>query len=600
MVDSIHGGKSELEKNGYNDNAADAAAGSYSNSVSVVTTNSATQTTQQQIHEAASICKSMINVDTHLSLIPLLSSNCQKYIACDTAANDGSVMQYHTCPDDLLFDVAIQICNWQDRVDCPQYVEVVPAAQEEKTEKVDEEEMQWVLNVNDLFDFESTDQQELETSATPSSSSTYPPISNTNIKPNKLELSTICTNKAVGLFPLLTTQCKDYVTCFNGQVSSTQRCADNLLFDVSILGCNWADQVKCNDDIDSVIIDTQQSSSSSSSSATTTEETTIVTTNPLRPQRPTASTTKRPTTASTTKRPTTASSTEQSKTSTTTVSVAQQLQQPPPTSSKQQDSSSTTGGDTSIIGRRDASAKVYEWLSTRKQQLNDQVFQSTTMEGVNYRSYWFQYNDFIKALQVSNGNGSITGVPKHTFYLGNKEDEWEYGLVNIAAFLAHAMTISITFDACDEFHSDKNTDVDAAKGGSDQFYAISNSCGQYGFNYQDYQCREDERHMECAVKKNMNLQATTSPIYPNAPPPFTCRPRNVSESFSGYWDVKTGKEMVSFPYKNSYGRTDIESCCYWGRGALHTRGICNIGKLNYYLGKKVSSVGGDVFCWLRW
>ena len=33
--------------------------------------------------------------------------------------------------------------------------------------------------------------------------------------------------------------------------------------------------------------------------------------------------------------------------------------------------------------------------------------------------------------------------------------------------------------------------------------------------------------------------------------------------------------------------------CWWGRGALATRGICNIGKINYYLGKRGAQVGRD-------
>lgn len=32
-------------------------------------------------------------------------------------------------------------------------------------------------------------------------------------------------------------------------------------------------------------------------------------------------------------------------------------------------------------------------------------------------------------------------------------------------------------------------------------------------------------------------------------------------------------------------------CCWWGRGALHTRGVCNLGKLNYYLGKRAADEG---------
>ena len=35
-------------------------------------------------------------------------------------------------------------------------------------------------------------------------------------------------------------------------------------------------------------------------------------------------------------------------------------------------------------------------------------------------------------------------------------------------------------------------------------------------------------------------------------------------------------------FLNSYGRTDVEGCCFWGRGALGTRGSVSI--LFYILG----------------
>ena len=44
------------------------------------------------------------------------------------------------------------------------------------------------------------------------------------------------------------------------------------------------------------------------------------------------------------------------------------------------------------------------------------------------------------------------------------------------------MTESITNDACDEHHWEKNTDVSPK---SADFYAVSNSCGQDGQNYQE-------------------------------------------------------------------------------------------------------------------
>ena len=33
------------------------------------------------------------------------------------------------------------------------------------------------------------------------------------------------------------------------------------------------------------------------------------------------------------------------------------------------------------------------------------------------------------------------------------------------------------------------------------------------------------------------------------------------------------------------------SCCWWGRGSLHIKGVCAYGKLNHYLGKKAADEG---------
>merc|ERR1712125_128459 len=41
-------------------------------------------------------------------------------------------------------------------------------------------------------------------------------------------------------------------------------------------------------------------------------------------------------------------------------------------------------------------------------------------------------------------------------------------------------------------------------------------------------------------------------------------------------------------------RTDVEGCCWWGRGVIQTTGVCNFGKLNYYMGKRGKDEGRDV------
>merc|ERR1712187_322221 len=39
------------------------------------------------------------------------------------------------------------------------------------------------------------------------------------------------------------------------------------------------------------------------------------------------------------------------------------------------------------------------------------------------------------------------------------------------------------------------------------------------------------------------------------------------------------------------GRTDVEGCCWWGRGVIQTTGTCNFGKLNFYMGARAASEG---------
>jgi len=41
------------------------------------------------------------------------------------------------------------------------------------------------------------------------------------------------------------------------------------------------------------------------------------------------------------------------------------------------------------------------------------------------------------------------------------------------------------------------------------------------------------------------------------------------------------------------GRTDVEGCCWWGRGVIQTTGVCNFGKLNFYAGKRAKDEGRE-------
>ena len=87
--------------------------------------------------------------------------------------------------------------------------------------------------------------------------------------------------------------------------------------------------------------------------------------------------------------------------------------------------------------------------------------------------------------------------------------------------------------------------------------------------------------------------------------PLFCGPKS-KYPFTGYWDYgfqcdfpwkdppeycpdypgqKGGRYDNSEPVENRNNRTDVEGCCWWGRGVIQTTGICNFGILNYYLGR---------------
>lgn len=150
-------------------------------------------------------------------------------------------------------------------------------------------------------------------------------------------------------------------------------------------------------------------------------------------------------------------------------------------------------------------------------------------------------------------------LPLYVFYLGEEDDKYPnsfaYGAVNLAAFLANAMVLSIQSDACDEH----NWQEVAGR------YAISNSCGQEGRSYQDEECGEV---FSCPVDPDMEMTAVTAGSQVRAPPPFTCEPGTGAGNYAGYWDTSSGTE-IEIPYSNSLGRTDTEGefrflyfCCF--------------------------------------
>jgi len=146
---------------------------------------------------------------------------------------------------------------------------------------------------------------------------------------------------------------------------------------------------------------------------------------------------------------------------------------------------------------------------------------------------------------------------------------YEYGLANMAVFLSQTMVDGINDDTCDEYN-EQSTKND--KGVT--IWPLSNACGQYDTSYQDLVCPAAEKNMECPVSATMSIEALSSN---NDNTAFKCGPTSL------YPPAKKNT--------NDLNRKDVEGCCWWGRGPLHTKGVCNLGKVNYYIGKRALDEG---------
>jgi len=203
------------------------------------------------------------------------------------------------------------------------------------------------------------------------------------------------------------------------------------------------------------------------------------------------------------------------------------------------------------------------------------------------------------------------------------------GATNIALFLSQALHEAIQYDACDE----NNWDQSASHGN----YTAASACGQVGQSYQDYDCED-----ACPLDRNMVILGSTHASWYGAPAPYYCGPKeifpdalvwnyssawrqqdmnsnvmndvfgtkfeflkNVIEPLStgvhdyatddpsfpayalqqdGKWERNAGNASAPNYSNPAWGsRTDVENCCWWGRGVIQTTGRCNFGKLNKYL-----------------
>ena len=98
--------------------------------------------------------------------------------------------------------------------------------------------------------------------------------------------------------------------------------------------------------------------------------------------------------------------------------------------------------------------EVKSWLDGKLLQLQNNAFVSYNSNGSQYLSDVYKYDDFISVLELMSVSGVGGGGNEMRFYLGADGKGALHGLVNVAAFLAHAMAISIKYDVCDEINQD--------------------------------------------------------------------------------------------------------------------------------------------------
>jgi hypothetical protein len=269
------------------------------------------------------------------------------------------------------------------------------------------------------------------------------------------------------------------------------------------------------------------------------------------------------------------------------------------------------------------------------------VFQYQLPSGSWAPSTLYTWSDMIEGVKIM----ATQGIGTEKLFTGEGHN-FKYGLVNLAAFLGESMKETIMYNACDENNWSDPKYVQQVGGVA---YGAASACGQGKQSYQDYKCTpEDDAiaggKMACDVDLNMEMRAHTQAKWYGAPPAMFCAPKskvpkapkwnwggpwcpqkggygyktpfppdvNLSTYFdyvnkggscrdydpikAGGWQLCGGAGCASTPAPvfNRTGRTDVEGCCWWGRGVIQTTGVCNFGKLNYYMGARGKKEGRNV------
>ncbi|KAL7513268.1 hypothetical protein ACHAXN_010978 [Cyclotella atomus] len=426
-----------------------------------------------------------------------------------------------------------------------------------------------------------------------------------------------CAATTSGFAAVPFTGCRQYVTCENSQPSGfNQNCNPGLIFDENIKGCNWDYMVNCPPDPDGETCEPQgEGASNGDGEGETVKEGTLSCDIPLCdegysgtavvpftnceqyvscsngvagtpqtcstgqmyspqiyacniasmvvcPPDPTCPPTAEPTSAPT---------------------ITKEPKSPSPTEDIFDNPSAPIKNQTIIDPESFITPDLLEGiyvmdahLDANKIMINRELFNGG--RPLSSTASTFDYNSFKSSLHTM----ITTPIDNKSFYIGSSDhaNGRVYGLVNIAAFLSQAVVDSIQHGSCDEV----NTDL------IEGILPISNACGQNSMDYQDRStlCLASEEAYACNVELEMRA---TAEVVGASPPPFSCGPAKDYGGFTGYWDFVSETEIKDGPTANALGKTDVQGCCWWGRGVLHTRGICQYGKLNHFLGKKSADEG---------
>ncbi|KAL7522748.1 hypothetical protein ACHAWX_007432 [Stephanocyclus meneghinianus] len=282
----------------------------------------------------------------------------------------------------------------------------------------------------------------------------------------------------------------------------------------------------------------------------------------------------------------------------------QQQQQPPPHDQSTNVCSSNSSPTILSSSPPKVIDQVLDYLDKQKSSIQSKIFQAYTDEhrNVTENSVHYLYEDFRSNLEwmARDGIPNPNNENPFKFYLGPdncNNDGWQIGLINVAAFLSQAMTLGIQNDTCDEL----NWEMVLPENGNvfEGVYPLSNACGMRGWEYQEgafFSCPGKDEvsgvRFDCEAKKTMIVKAVDKARFGRTPPELECYPRTEEKTYTGYFDPLIGVKEDKIVESVS-GRTDVEGCCWWGRGALHTKGTCNLGKLNFYLGKRAADEGRD-------